>query len=75
MKDKQFSKLECIKFQDGKRWYHGWVDNIYDDHCEVSYGTKKMYEECLRGDRHTLDYFCDVNKNELVSLDRNRFED
>ena len=69
-----FSKLECVKFQIENQWYYGWIDNIYNDHCEVSYGTKKMYEECLTGDRHTLDNFCDVNNEELISLNRNRFE-
>ncbi len=65
----EFVKGEHIKFKHNNRWLYGIIDNVYDDHCEVSYDTKKWFEKHLRGECN-LDYFCDVHKKDLILLDK-----
>lgn len=61
----EFKKGDIVKFKSSIRWMYGIVDEVFDDHCEVSYSSKVGLSKFLRRDGN-LDYFGSVDKINIV---------
>ena len=66
--DRPFKKGDLVRWKYNDRmYYYGIIDNIYERHCEVSYGTQRTLKKFLRRECN-LDYFCDVDTSELQNI-------
>lgn len=73
--DEPFKKGQYIRFRaNNNSYFYGIIDNVYDNHCEVSYGYKSTLKKFLRRDCN-LDYFCDVDFTEIELLEYTDIEE
>lgn len=72
--DRPFKVGDLVKWKEpDEQEYYGMIDHIYDNHCEVSYGSKNTLRRFLRRECN-LDYFCDMDKSRLINVTAEELE-